>query len=210
MLLMMLGKKANTENGIANANAKPNIPTAGARIFPLSATLTNSVPIIGPVHEKETITSVLAISKMPKMPDTFSALASIAVLHEAGNIISNPPKKEHANKTNKRKRNTLKAAFVLNVGKEVTFGIRPEDLQYQAAPAAENNMQVKVTNKEPLGAETHVFVQVRDANIVAKVSPEVVVQLGDTINFTPDMTRAKFFDLDTEINICEPEIEKKW
>ena len=96
------------------------------------------------------------------------------------------------------------------VGKEVTFGIRPEDLQYQAAPASENNMQVKVTNKEPLGAETHVFVQVKDANIVAKVSPEVVVQLGDTINFTPDMTRAKFFDLDTEINICEPEIEKKW
>jgi len=96
------------------------------------------------------------------------------------------------------------------VGKEVTFGIRPEDLQYQSAPAAENNMQVKVTNKEPLGAETHVFVQVKDANIVAKVSPEVVVQLGDTINFTPDMTRAKFFDLDTEINICEPEIEKKW
>jgi Ribonuclease G/E len=72
------------------------------------------------------------------------------------------------------------------------------------------NMQVKVTNKEPLGAETHVFVQVKDANIVAKVSPEVVVQLGDTINFTPDMTRAKFFDLTTEINICEPEIEKKW
>ena len=96
------------------------------------------------------------------------------------------------------------------VGKEVTFGIRPEDLHYQAAPAAENNMQVKVTNKEPLGAETHVFVQVKDANIVAKVAPEVVVQLGDTINFTPDMEKAKFFDLETEINICEPEIEKKW
>ncbi|WP_294430658.1 ABC transporter ATP-binding protein [uncultured Treponema sp.] len=96
------------------------------------------------------------------------------------------------------------------VGKEVTFGIRPEDLQYQAVPSSENNMQVKVTNKEPLGAETHVFVQVKDANIVAKVAPEVVVQLGDTINFAPDMTRAKFFDLETEINICEPEIEKKW
>ncbi|MDY2843257.1 MAG: sn-glycerol-3-phosphate ABC transporter ATP-binding protein UgpC [Treponema sp.] len=96
------------------------------------------------------------------------------------------------------------------VGKEVTFGVRPEDLYYQATPAAENNMQVRVVNKEPLGAETHVFVKVNEANVVAKVDPEVQVQIGETMNFTPDMERAKFFDLDTEINICEPEIEKKW
>ncbi len=96
------------------------------------------------------------------------------------------------------------------VGKEVYFGVRPEDLHYQASPAAENNMQVKVTNKEPLGAETHVFVQVKGSDIVAKVNPEVIVQLGDTINLTPDMARAKFFDVNSEINICEPEIEKKW
>ena len=96
------------------------------------------------------------------------------------------------------------------VGKEVTFGVRPEDLYYQASPAAENNMQVKVVNKEPLGAETHVFVKVNEANVVAKVEPEVQVQIGETMNFVPDMERAKFFDLDTEINICEPEIEKKW
>ncbi|MBQ4378126.1 MAG: sn-glycerol-3-phosphate ABC transporter ATP-binding protein UgpC [Treponema sp.] len=96
------------------------------------------------------------------------------------------------------------------VGKEVYFGVRPEDLQYQASPAIENNMQLKVTNKEPLGAETHVFVQVKDKTIVAKVAPEVVVQLGDAINFVPDMTKAKFFDLQTEINICEPEIKNTW
>lgn len=96
------------------------------------------------------------------------------------------------------------------VGKEVTFGVRPEDLQYQESPAAVNNMQVKVVNKEPLGAETHVFVKVNEANVVAKVIPEIQVQIGDTMNFVPDMERAKFFDLDTEVNICEPEIEKKW
>ncbi|MBO5100067.1 MAG: sn-glycerol-3-phosphate ABC transporter ATP-binding protein UgpC [Treponema sp.] len=96
------------------------------------------------------------------------------------------------------------------VGKEVYFGVRPEDIHYQAAPAAENNMALKVTNKEPLGAETHVFLQVQNSNIVAKVAPEVVVQLGDTVNFCPDLARSKFFDLETEVNICEPEIEKKW
>ncbi len=97
-----------------------------------------------------------------------------------------------------------------HVGKEVWFGIRPEDIHYQQTPASENNMQLKVTNKEPLGADTHVFVQVKDKTIVARVAPEVEVQLGDTINFAPDMTKAKFFDLQTEINICEPEIKNTW
>ncbi|MBQ0051912.1 MAG: sn-glycerol-3-phosphate ABC transporter ATP-binding protein UgpC [Treponema sp.] len=96
------------------------------------------------------------------------------------------------------------------VGKEVTFGVRPENLKYQSAPAAENNMQLKVINKEPLGSSTHVFVQIQDARVVAIVAPDVTVQLGDTINFAPEMDKCKFFDLDTEINICEPDIEKTW
>ncbi len=96
------------------------------------------------------------------------------------------------------------------VDKQVWFGIRPEDLEYHEAPAAENNMSLKVTNKEPLGAETQIFVQVQNVNIVARCEPEVNPQLGDTVNFTPKMDRAKFFDLETEVNICEPEIEKKW
>ncbi|MBR1616487.1 MAG: sn-glycerol-3-phosphate ABC transporter ATP-binding protein UgpC, partial [Treponema sp.] len=87
------------------------------------------------------------------------------------------------------------------VGKEVYFGVRPEDLEYQAAPAAENNMQLKVTNKEPLGADTHVFVQVKDKTIVARVAPDVEVQLGDSINFVPNMAKSKFFDYQTEVNI---------
>ena len=95
------------------------------------------------------------------------------------------------------------------VGKEVYFGVRPEDLEYQAAPAAENNMQLKVTNKEPLGADTHVFVQVKDKTIVARVAPDVEVQLGDSINFVPNMAKSKFFDYQTEVNICE-EIKNTW
>ncbi len=96
------------------------------------------------------------------------------------------------------------------VGKEVTFGVRPEDLHHNDAPAAENNMQLKIVNKEPLGSNTHIFVQVQDQNVIAIIKPEIVVQLGDTVNLTPDMERCKFFDLQTERNICEPEIEKTW
>lgn len=95
------------------------------------------------------------------------------------------------------------------VGKEVTFGIRPEDLNFSKAPAAENNMQLKVVNREPLGANTHLFLQTKEQNIIAIVEPEVDVQLGEAINVVPDMARAKFFDLESEENICEV-IEKKW
>ncbi len=95
------------------------------------------------------------------------------------------------------------------VGKEVTFGVRPEDLSFAKAPAAENNMQLKVVNREPLGANTHLFLQTKEHNIIAIVDPEVEVQLGEQINVVPDMARAKFFDVDTEENICET-IEKKW
>ena len=96
------------------------------------------------------------------------------------------------------------------VGKEVTFGVRPEDLHHCETPAAENNMQLKIVNKEPLGSNTHIFVQVQDQSVIAIIKPEIVVQLGDTVNLTPDMPRCKFFDLETERNICEPEIEKTW
>ena len=108
------------------------------------------------------------------------------------------------------------AALKNYVGKQVYFGVRPEDLSYQASPAAENNMQMKVVNKEPLGAETHLFLQSKDQSIVARVqaSAKESFKLGETVNFKPDMTRCKFFaknpeDLDEELNICE-KIDAPW
>jgi multiple sugar transport system ATP-binding protein len=108
------------------------------------------------------------------------------------------------------------AALKNYVGKQVYFGVRPEDLSYQATPAAENNMQMKVVNKEPLGAETHLFLQSKDQSIVARVqaSAKESFKLGETVNFKPDITRCKFFvknpeDLDEELNICE-KIDAPW
>ncbi|MCR5725381.1 MAG: sn-glycerol-3-phosphate ABC transporter ATP-binding protein UgpC [Treponema sp.] len=101
------------------------------------------------------------------------------------------------------------ARLKASVGKDIYFGIRPEDMNFQKTPAAENNMQLKITNKEPLGADTHYFLQTKDQALVARVDPDVDYQLGDVVNFTPDMERAKFFSKETEENLCE-DIEKKW
>lgn len=101
-----------------------------------------------------------------------------------------------------------------HVGKEVYFGIRPEDIDYSATPAPENNMNMKVVNKEPLGAETHVFLESQGQDIIARVSPDTDYQLGEKVNFVPNVSHAKFFSKATEanpdeINLCEV-IEKKW
>ena len=97
------------------------------------------------------------------------------------------------------------------VGKEVSFGIRPEDLTYVDKPAAKDDMQMKITNKEPLGAETHLYlVSNKGQSIIAKTTANAEFRLGDSVNVVPNMEKAKFFSLDEgEVNICDT-IEKKW
>ena len=100
------------------------------------------------------------------------------------------------------------------VGKEVSFGIRPEDLTYVDKPAAKDDMQMKITNKEPLGAETHLYlVSNKGQSIIAKTTANAEFRLGDSVNVVPNMEKAKFFEINPdapeEMNICDV-IEKKW
>jgi len=97
------------------------------------------------------------------------------------------------------------------VGKDVSFGIRPEDVKFTDKPAAQDNMQMKITNKEPLGAETHLYLLTnKGQNMIARTSATSEFRLGDTVNFVPNMERAKFFAMDEgELNICD-KVEKKW
>ncbi|MCR5081610.1 MAG: ABC transporter ATP-binding protein [Treponema sp.] len=102
------------------------------------------------------------------------------------------------------------------VGQEVYFGVRPEDLTYFESPASENNMQVKISNKEPLGAETHLVLSTKSQTVVARVmtSAKSDFKLGETVNFQPAMARCKFFvkdssNLANEKNICE-KIDAPW
>src|SRR6185312_12172078 len=62
------GNNANKVKGNASANENPNMPMAGPSRSPLVAASTSTGPIIGPVHEKETTTSVDAIKNMPSRP----------------------------------------------------------------------------------------------------------------------------------------------
>ena len=80
----------------------------------MPAASTSRVPMIGPVHEKETITKVNAMSIILRKPEVLLDLAFSAVDHELGNVISNAPKNEAANTTNIRKKMMFTTALVLS------------------------------------------------------------------------------------------------
>ncbi|MCL1992655.1 MAG: sn-glycerol-3-phosphate ABC transporter ATP-binding protein UgpC [Spirochaetes bacterium] len=83
------------------------------------------------------------------------------------------------------------------VGKEVLFGIRPEDLCYSKS-GGENGFATKVTVIEPLGADIHLWLSTGAHSIVARTEPHNEFKVGDTANFTAKMEKARYFDKETE------------
>jgi len=92
------------------------------------------------------------------------------------------------------------------VGKEVVFGIRPEDLPCVDGKAGGNLIKAKVSVVEPLGAEIHLYANTKAHSMVARVPPHHVFKIGDEVVFEPVMEKARYFDTDTEISI----IPVKW
>jgi multiple sugar transport system ATP-binding protein len=87
------------------------------------------------------------------------------------------------------------------VGKEVFFGIRPEDLSFTEKAAGENNMPVKITVVEPLGADIHLWLTTNTQPLVARTEPHYTFKVGDIANFTPRLDKARYFDKETELSI---------
>ena len=83
---------ANSANGSARPVEKENIPIAGTK-RPCDKEPKSREPTIGPVQEKDTITSVRAIKKMPEK-DFVLALLSVLEVQLLGSVISNAPRKE--------------------------------------------------------------------------------------------------------------------
>lgn len=87
------------------------------------------------------------------------------------------------------------------VGKDMVFGVRPEDLKYD--PKAKDGACVPATVEvvEPLGAETHLYVNTGSHSIITRVDPSTRLQVGDAVRFVPDFERVTLFDLETELSV---------
>ncbi|GHV84867.1 sugar ABC transporter ATP-binding protein [Spirochaetia bacterium] len=89
------------------------------------------------------------------------------------------------------------------LGKEVLFGIRPEDLVFAKRPQPENNIGVKITVVEPLGSEIHLWLTTTTQPLLAKVQHRYKFRVGDMLNFVPYMNKARYFDKESEWSLLE-------
>ncbi|MCD6343521.1 MAG: sn-glycerol-3-phosphate ABC transporter ATP-binding protein UgpC [Spirochaetaceae bacterium] len=83
------------------------------------------------------------------------------------------------------------------VGKKLYIGVRPEDLIFTKKPEV-NNLKASITVIEPLGNETHLYIDTKENQFIARSLPKNDYHVGDEVNFTPTMEKVQFFDFETE------------
>jgi multiple sugar transport system ATP-binding protein len=88
------------------------------------------------------------------------------------------------------------------VGKEVTLGIRPEDLRVaSAADPADLGFDVVVEVVEKLGSEILLDVAVGSDTMVASVEPNIRANIHDRMRLALNPERLHFFDMQSEAAI---------
>ncbi|MDR0598627.1 MAG: sn-glycerol-3-phosphate ABC transporter ATP-binding protein UgpC [Treponema sp.] len=85
-------------------------------------------------------------------------------------------------------------------GKNLYFGIRPEDLTYTSDPG-ENVIPAAINVVEPLGADIHLWLTAGGQPMVARTEPYHTFKVGETVYFKVDMEKAQFFDRETELSL---------
>ncbi|MDR3242147.1 MAG: sn-glycerol-3-phosphate ABC transporter ATP-binding protein UgpC [Lactobacillaceae bacterium] len=89
-------------------------------------------------------------------------------------------------------------------GKEVYFGIRPEDLHAErvALDTYPNAiLKADVTFSELMGADSMLYAKVGDNELVARVNARDYLEPGQVVTLAAEMSKAHFFDATTEDRI---------
>ena len=87
------------------------------------------------------------------------------------------------------------------VGKEITLGVRPEDLHTEEiflGAATTGIFECKVDVTEMMGAETHLYLDCAGSSLTARVSTRVTAQAGEQIKMAMDVNKIHLFDKETE------------
>jgi multiple sugar transport system ATP-binding protein len=89
-----------------------------------------------------------------------------------------------------------------HVGKEVYFGIRPEDVHdthfYPRGVSEEARVNSSVTVVEPLGSEVYAFIDVGGKEMVSRLDPRTTAKVGQPLEVIVDMSKMHIFDKETE------------
>ena len=91
------------------------------------------------------------------------------------------------------------------IGKEVTFGIRPENIHAAATyDKAHDNNTIHSTVRvfEMLGAEVFVYVTVDGVDVTVREAPGTIVKPGDSMDISLDVDKIHIFDKETQVTLA--------
>jgi multiple sugar transport system ATP-binding protein len=102
----------------------------------------------------------------------------------------------------------VSASLAAQAGREVTVGIRPEDL-YESAPSGRDGfarLHARVIAVEPLGAETLLMLSLDAANaeVIARVGRDARCRSGDRLEIALDTNAVHLFDPATTRTMVSP------
>lgn len=86
-------------------------------------------------------------------------------------------------------------------GKDVIFGIRPEDIYdkiFAQDARPEFTITATVEMVEPMGSEIYLYLNTGNNNFVVRVSNQDTATVNQDLQVVFDMSKAHFFDIDTE------------
>ncbi|WP_442599040.1 ABC transporter ATP-binding protein [Neobacillus sp. D3-1R] len=90
------------------------------------------------------------------------------------------------------------------VGKEVTLGVRPEDIHDEPVfieASAGTKINAKIEVSELTGAETMLYSSISGQDFIARVDSRSNIKPGDVMDLAIDMNKTHFFDKETEARI---------
>ncbi|VEU81136.1 maltodextrin ABC transporter ATP-binding protein [Haploplasma axanthum] len=90
------------------------------------------------------------------------------------------------------------------INKEVTLGIRPEDLHLGSTEDErfkDTTVKVTVDVAELLGSETNIYTTLNESNVCAVVNAKTGIQMGNQLELALDPEKVHFFDIETDLRL---------
>ena len=92
------------------------------------------------------------------------------------------------------------------IGKDIIFGIRPEDMydDEDHISTSKNVVEITVDVAELLGATTNVHFDMNESHVCAAVAARADIKIGDKLKLAVDMEKCHFFDPETQLCVTVP------
>jgi multiple sugar transport system ATP-binding protein len=83
------------------------------------------------------------------------------------------------------------------LGRKVTMGVRPEDLELGGDNGSPNSFEGKIELVEPIGSDIFLELDVDGTPLTARVNANLIFKKGEKARFTFNPDRVHAFDVDT-------------